>query len=54
MQYRPLGTSGIEASIVGLGTWVTGGGATSGGADDNESVKAIHAALDRGVCYNSA
>jgi len=49
MQYRPLGTSGIEASIVGLGTWVTGGGATPDSADDNESVKAIHAALDRGV-----
>lgn len=43
MQYRPLGNSGIEASIVGLGTWVTG----SRSADDNESVKAIHAALDR-------
>jgi aryl-alcohol dehydrogenase-like predicted oxidoreductase len=49
MQYRPLGTSGIEASIVGLGTWVTGGGDTWEGPDDNESVKAIHAALDRGV-----
>jgi len=49
MQYRPLGTSGIEASLVGLGTWVTGGGDTWDGPDDNESVKAIHAALDRGV-----
>lgn len=49
MQYRPLGTSGIEASIIGLGTYVTGGGATPENADDKESVKAIHAALDRGV-----
>jgi len=49
VQYRPLGRSGIEASIVGLGTWVTGGGDTWHGPDDNESVKATHAALDRGV-----
>jgi methylglyoxal reductase len=49
MQYRPLGTSGIEASIVGLGTYATGGGATPDSVDDNESIKAIHAALDRGV-----
>jgi len=49
MQYRPLGASGIEASIIGLGTYVTGGGATPENADDNESVKAIRAALDRGV-----
>lgn len=49
MQYRPLGTSGIEASIIGLGTYVTGGGATPENADDNESVKAIRSALDRGV-----
>ena len=26
MQYRTLGKSGIRASIIGLGTWVTGGG----------------------------
>ena len=49
MQYRPLGKSGIQASIVGLGTYGTGGGATPDSADDNASVKAIHAALDRGV-----
>lgn len=49
MQYRPLGDSGIEASIIGLGTYVMGGGATPGIADDDESIRAIHAALDRGV-----
>ena len=43
MQYRKLGNSGIEASIVGLGTYVTGHG------DDKESIKGIQAALDLGV-----
>lgn len=50
MKYRPLGTTGIEASVVGLGTWVTGGGATWGAdPDDQESIRAIHASLDAGV-----
>ena len=50
MQYRPLGESGIQASVVGLGTWVTGGGSWWGeDPDDGESIRAIHAALDAGV-----
>jgi methylglyoxal reductase len=50
MRYRALGSSGIEASVVGLGTWVTGGGEWWGGqADNSESIRAIHAALDAGV-----
>lgn len=38
----------IAASRVGLGTWAMGG-FQWGGADDDESVRTIHAALDRGV-----
>ena len=49
MYYRPLGASGIDASIVGLGTAAIGGGDTFQGPDDKESVRAIHAALDSGV-----
>ena len=50
MKYRVLGRSGIQASVVGLGTWVTGGGRLWGNdADDQESIRAIHAALDAGV-----
>ncbi|HQL95650.1 MAG TPA: aldo/keto reductase [Candidatus Hydrogenedentes bacterium] len=49
MQKRMLGESGIEASVVGLGTWVTGGGEMWNGADDAESERAIHAALDHGI-----
>jgi methylglyoxal reductase len=50
MEYRDLGASGIRASIVGLGTWVTGGGAVWGqNPDDTESINAIHASLDASV-----
>jgi methylglyoxal reductase len=50
MKYLPLGNSGIQASVVGLGTWVTGGGTWWGqDPDDGESIRAIHAAIDAGV-----
>ncbi len=50
MKYRELGKSGIEASVVGMGMWVTGGGAVWGkDADDSESIRAIHASIDAGV-----
>jgi len=45
MRTRPLGPSGIEASVVGLGAWAIGGWMW-GGTDEKESVDAIHAALD--------
>ncbi|MCH9023331.1 MAG: aldo/keto reductase [Planctomycetes bacterium] len=48
MRYRDLGSSGLKTSVVGLGTWVTGGWQW-GGADDEQSIKAIHAALDQGI-----
>lgn len=48
MHKRPLGPSGIEASVIGLGTWVMGGWMW-GGADDGETVKAIEASLDAGI-----
>jgi methylglyoxal reductase len=48
MQHRPLGSSGIEASAIGLGTWVMGGWMW-GGADDTEAVQAIETSLDAGI-----
>jgi methylglyoxal reductase len=50
MQYRALGNSGINASVIGLGAWVMGGGTWWGkDPDDRESISTIHAALDGGI-----
>lgn len=51
MQYKKLGSSDMEASVVAMGAWVTGGGATWDGVDDNESQRAIATALDNGVNF---
>lgn len=49
MQYRTLGKTNISASAIALGTWAIGGGPWWGDSDDNQSVKAIQAAIDAGV-----
>ena len=48
MQRRELGTSGLQISTIGLGSWAIGGWMW-GGQDDAESERAIHAAVDHGV-----
>ena len=48
MRMQPLGQSNIDASVVGLGTWVMGGWMW-GGASEAESIDAIHASIDAGV-----
>ena len=48
MQYRKLGSSGIDTSVIGLGTWAMGGWMW-GGTDDKASIAAIQGALDSGV-----
>ncbi len=48
MKTRPLGGSGIEASVVALGAWAMGGWMW-GGADEEDAVRAIHASIDQGV-----
>ena len=50
MNYRPLGASGIEASVVGLGAWAIGGWMW-GGTDERQSVEAIQASLDAGIDF---
>lgn len=48
MQTKNIGTSGVQVSEMILGCWVMGG-AQWGGADDKESIRAIHAALEAGI-----
>jgi len=47
MERRRLGGTDLELSVIGLGTWVFGG--RWGGAEDEESLAACHAALDAGI-----
>jgi len=56
---RQLGKSGIQVSAMGLGCWAIGGPFTNmegvpvgwSDVDDNESIRAIHRALDLGVNF---
>jgi methylglyoxal reductase len=48
MKYRPLGKSGIEASVVGFGAWAIGGWMW-GGTKKNDPEGAIRAAIDHGI-----
>jgi aryl-alcohol dehydrogenase-like predicted oxidoreductase len=52
MQKRKLGASDLEITPIGVGAWAMGGGNWQfawGAQDDDESVAAIHAALDKGI-----
>ena len=52
MRKRQLGTSDLQFSVIGFGTWALGGGGWKfswGPQDDNDSVSAIHAALESGI-----
>ena len=50
MQRRPLGDSGLEVSVIALGTWAMGGTVELWGhVDDRESIAAISQALDCGI-----
>ena len=48
MQRRALGSSGLDITLIGLGSWAIGGWMW-GTQDDANSVAAIHAAIDHGV-----
>lgn len=55
---RKLGKSGIEVSALGMGCWAIGGPMTQAGQpegwgkiDDQQSIRAIHCALDLGITY---
>ena len=48
MEYRQLGTSAVNASVITFGAWAIGGWMW-GGADRKEAITAIQAAYDNGV-----
>lgn len=49
MEYRELGRTGWQVSAVSFGAWAIGG--TWGTVDDEESMAALHRALDLGVNF---
>ena len=48
MEFAHLADTGLAISRVGLGTWAIGGWMW-GGTDDEELVRTIHAAIERGI-----
>ncbi len=49
MQYRPLGRTGWNVSAISFGAWAIGG--TWGPVQDEESIAALHRAIDMGVNF---
>ncbi len=49
MQYRKLGKSGMDVSEIGFGAWAIGG--SWGAQNEQDSVAALHKALDLGVNF---
>jgi aryl-alcohol dehydrogenase-like predicted oxidoreductase len=47
MEYRELGKSGLQVSVVGFGCWESGG--EYGAYEPDEVIRAVHRALDLGV-----
>ena len=52
MKTRKLGTTDLELTVIGLGTWAQGGAGWKfgwGPQDDEQSIAAIHQAIDNGI-----
>jgi aryl-alcohol dehydrogenase-like predicted oxidoreductase len=53
MQYRPLGRTGLQVSVIGFGCWEIGGG--YGQIEETDFTRAVGRALDLGVnCFDTA
>ncbi len=50
MQQRPLGKSGINASVVAFGAWAIGGWKW-GGTDANDAIAAIESSIEQGINF---
>jgi aryl-alcohol dehydrogenase-like predicted oxidoreductase len=48
MEYTRIPDTNLEVSRIGLGTWAMGGWMW-GGTDEEQAIKTIHAALDKGI-----
>ena len=49
MNYRDLGRTGWKVSEISFGAWAIGG--SWGAVDDDESLRALHTAIDNGVNF---
>ncbi len=49
MQYRTLGSTGMEVSAIGFGAWAIGG--SWGAQNESDSLAALHRAIDLGVNF---
>ncbi|NIT59551.1 MAG: aldo/keto reductase, partial [Aliifodinibius sp.] len=50
MKYRSFGDLGWQVSEIGFGAWAIGGDMW-GPQDDQESIKALHRAIDLGINF---
>ena len=48
MDYKKLGASKVEASVITYGAWAIGG-TMWGGSDEDDAIKSIHASIDAGI-----
>ena len=51
MEYRKLGRTDMDVSVVALGCWALAGGFNWGPQDEADSVAAVHAALDADINF---
>ena len=52
LEKRPLGSTVLSLTVLGIGTWAIGGSGWAygwGAQNDSDSIQAIHSALDLGI-----